>query len=198
MRKSIRVIQLILITLILLITALIVTVSFMSFISKKPVSILGYSYGVVETHSMEPMILVGDFVLIQDVDYTTLEVNDVIAFKSVYGITIVHQIISKHDEGFITKGINNPEDDFATEGYITADEYIGKVTQFGGNFIGKFIVDSRLVFIGIIIIICLVLFIIQGYNILKQLFMKQKLKYEKDLADYKKELLESLEKERKD
>src|SRR5690606_27642348 len=99
MRKSIRVIQLILITIILLITALIVTVSFMSFISKKPVSILGYSYGVVETHSMEPMILVGDFVLIQDVDYTILEVNDVIAFKSVYGITIVHQIISKHDEG---------------------------------------------------------------------------------------------------
>src|SRR5690606_14127753 len=143
-------------------------------------------------HSMEPMILVGDFVLIQDVDYTILEVNDVIAFKSVYGITIVHQIISKHDEGFITKGINNPEDDYATEGYITTDEYIGKVTQFGGNFIGKFIVDSRLVFIGLIIIICLVLFIIQGYNILKQLFMKQKQKYDKDLEDYKKELLETL------
>lgn len=184
-----------LILMIVAVIVILVTLSFMSFITKKPSSIFGYSYGVVETASMEPLILPGDFVLIKKIDPSLLDVNDIIAFESVMGITIVHEIILVDDEGFITKGINNNEDDFEVEGYITYDRVIGQVTHFGGHQIGSILIDSRLQIIGIIVIIVCIIFIIQSLHVIKLIMEKQKKKYQTDLEKFKKELKEKQQKQ---
>ncbi len=195
MKKSFKIISTILILSMIFILVVIVSLSFMSFITKKPVALFGYSYGVVETASMEPLIVPGDFVLIESMDPTTLKVGDVIAFKSVLGITIVHEIIYVHEvEGFITQGINNDVNDFEVEGYITHDEVIGKITHFGGHEIGSILIDSRLQIIGIIVIIVCIIFIIQSLHVIKLLMNRQKEKYASDLEKFKKELKENQEK----
>jgi len=161
----------------------------MSAITKKPFSILGTSYGLVQTPSMEPKIVVGDFVIMHETNYEALQIGDVIAFESKDGSrVIIHEIIEIHEEGYITKGLNNTDSDFDTEGYITSDKYLAKVVWFGGSFIGKFLVNQRLLVIGIIILFIFLIFIIQAIVLILQLLERQKYKYKTDLEKYKEEL----------
>ena len=162
--------------------------SVMSQITKKPFSILGVSYGIVLTPSMEPKIHVGDFVVMNDVTYDDLNIGDVIAFTSVDNRVIIHEIISEHPEGYITQGVNNDESDFDNEGYITEDRYLSKVVWSGGSFIGKYLVNERLLVIGIIILIIAIIFIAQLLMIIYQITERQKYKHKTDLEKYKQEL----------
>ena len=188
MKKTINHSKRIIVTIIIFFTLIFVTMSVMSQITKKPFSILGVSYGIVLTPSMEPKIDVGDFVVMNDVAYDNLNIGDVIAFTSVDNRVIIHEIISEHPEGYITQGVNNDESDFDTEGYITEDRYLSKVVWSGGSFIGKYLVNERLLVIGIIILIIAIIFIAQLLMIIYQITERQKYKHKTDLEKYKQEL----------
>jgi len=190
MKKTKRITQRILVTFIIFITIIFVTMSVMSQITKKPFSILGTSYGVVQTPSMTPLIIVGDFVVMNEVPFENLVTGDIIAFHSVDQKVVVHEIIST-EPGITTKGLNNSNDDFKTEGYITKDKYIAKVVWYGGSFIGRFLVDQRLLVIGIIVILISVIFIIQIMMLIYQMMDRQQYKYKTDLEKYKASIKEN-------
>jgi len=200
MKTTIKLVKTILFILIIFVTLTFLTMSVMSQITKRPFMVLGYSYGLVQTASMEPDIRVGDFVIMSDVPYNDLNVGDVIAFKSVAEIVVIHEIISEHDDGFITKGINNTDTDFMLEGYITETQYLAKVTWSGLSFIGIYLVDQRLLVIGVVVLLIAVIFIIQVMSIIYQILDRQQRKYEKNLSEYKKEIAaykETLKEQRK-
>lgn len=188
MKKTINHTKKIIVTIIIFFTLIFVTMSLLSQITKKPFSILGVSYGLVLTPSMEPEILVGDFVIMNDVAFDNLKIGDVIAFTSMDNRVIIHEIISENPEGYITKGVNNDESDFDTEGYITKEKYLSKVVWSGGSFIGRYLVNERLLVIGIIILIIAIIFIAQLLIVIYQITERQKYKYKTDLEKYKQEL----------
>src|SRR5690554_692404 len=131
MKKTLRLSKVIFLIFIVFLTIIFITMSLLGQITKKPFSILGVSYGVVQTPSMEPDIMVGDFVIMNETAFDDLEIGDVIAFESVGNKVIIHEIITISDEGIITKGVNNNESDFATEGYITESKYLAEVVWHG-------------------------------------------------------------------
>lgn len=105
-------------------------------------SIFGYTYSVVPTESMKPIINPGDSVVGKKVKYETLELgDDVIYYNDELGIFIVHRIIGSDENGFIVKGVNNPVQD---EIRVTEDNYIAKVV-WHGTFanIGELVVNNR-------------------------------------------------------
>ena len=98
-------------------------------------TILGYLFGVekplsvVTSGSMEPNLSIGDLLIIEKVDPASLEVGDIIVFKTRYNtMPIVHRIIEIKEgpDGlrFRTKGDANPGSDI---GYRTEDDIIGRV-----------------------------------------------------------------------
>ncbi|MGN0808199.1 MAG: signal peptidase I [Candidatus Coproplasma sp.] len=99
----------------------------------RPVNFFGYSFSVVQTPSMEDTIMTGDLIVFKEVDYSSLQIDDIIVFKadenfkdgngnSLQGYTIVHRIIEITQDGLVTKGDNN----FAQDGgFRTADDIYG-------------------------------------------------------------------------
>lgn len=196
MKKTINILSTILVTLILIFTILFIAISAMSFISRKPVAVFGYSYGVVETNSMYPMIVPGDFVLIQKQSFSEYNIGDVIAYTSVENVTIIHQIISKVSYGVETKGINNANSDLGKEGFITEDRILGKVVNYGGHEIGGILINNRVTLITISVIIIGAGFIIQLISLVKQLIDKQKVQSEIDIEALKIEIEKELEEQK--
>lgn len=72
--------------------------------NNKP-SIFHYSLFVIVSESMEPMINVGDVIIVTN-NINELEIGDVVTYKR-NGIYITHMIIDLDDKYVITKGINN-------------------------------------------------------------------------------------------
>ncbi len=194
MRKTLSIISTIIVLLIFLVTVLFISVSVMSYISKKPFKVFGVAYGVVETNSMHPMIRPGDFVLIGEQPFETYEIGDVIAFTSVSDVTIVHQIIDITEFGFETKGTNNIISDLEQEGYITEDRVLGKITYYGGHEFGAILLGSRADIIGVVVILIGIFFVIQIVGLVKQMKEKQKAAYQTDLEKLKAEIKKELEK----
>lgn len=99
----------------------------------RPVNFFGYSFSVVQTPSMEDTIMTGDLIVFKEVDYSSLNEDDIIVFKaddnfkdgsgnSLEGYTIVHRIIEITQDGLVTKGDNNLNQD---GGFRTADDIYG-------------------------------------------------------------------------
>ncbi len=196
MKKTFKIIGIIFTLFIFIVTLSFVVITAISFTTRKPVLIFGYGYGLIETGSMTPMILPGDFVLIQEVEYDELKQYDVIAFTTQDGnYTIVHQIIDYKDGGLLTKGLNNDVDDESTHGIITADRVIGRVTAYGGHEIGSIIINSRSLLIAVVIILIAIIFITQIIGFMKQLKAKQKAKLDEELKEYSEALKRELQKE---
>ena len=83
------------------------------------VSFFNYSFHVIQTHSMEPEIKVGDLVVVKKVPYSEIHVGDDILFRCedpslpIYGKFVVHRVVELTEtEGvYITRGINNLHND---------------------------------------------------------------------------------------
>ena len=96
----------------------------------KMLDILGYSICYVVTGSMEPVLNVGDVVLIKDIDPFDIKINDIITYKSTSGPLsgnfITHRVVKVNTDGenifFFTKGEANISND--TE-VITPDKIMG-------------------------------------------------------------------------
>lgn len=83
------------------------------------VNVFGYSFAYVLSGSMEPVLEVGDVILIKSVNAESIEVGDIITFRRLSGPLagnfITHKVIeinSSNDSlSFTTKGIANPTND---------------------------------------------------------------------------------------
>lgn len=72
----------------------------------------------VKTNSMEPTIMQGDFIIVEECDASELKVDDVISFLATEEDTVIvktHRIVSidetSKDRSFITRGDNNEVND---------------------------------------------------------------------------------------
>lgn len=131
--------------------------------------ILGYSYAVVPTSSMEgdkeDNFKAGSVVVIYQKPFEDLEINDIIVFKSLYeNKLIIHRIIQKTESGFITKGDNNP---VADQGFVTKSNYQGTyVSHFEFLGIGLWISDLRTIILGFALLGLVGLVIYQGVKLM--------------------------------
>ncbi|MGN0564137.1 MAG: signal peptidase I [Candidatus Heritagella sp.] len=79
---------------------------------------------VVATGSMEPAIGAGDVVIFCRTDPTELEVGDVIQYQS-DGCTVIHRIVEKDGDTFITQGDANNAPDLHP---VEKEQVLGRVT----------------------------------------------------------------------
>lgn len=87
--------------------------------------VAGFRPFIVATGSMRPKHEISSLVVIKKVDFSEVQVNDAIAYKSeaMSGNIVFHRAIKKTDDGFIMKGDAN--DKFDRE-KVTAENFIGK------------------------------------------------------------------------
>ena len=79
---------------------------------------------VVLSGSMQPKIPTGSLCFINEhVKYTNIDVNDVIAFRMQDGTLVTHRVVDKNEEGLVTKGDANSDNDAIT---TKASNYVGK------------------------------------------------------------------------
>lgn len=191
MKKALNIIYYTLTGLLGLITIILVIAGISSFIRQEPLNIFGYGMAPVGSGSMEPEIKKGDFVFTNhNYSFDDIEINDDIIFVSTdqHGrrIVVVHRVIEIGTEGqLITKGINNMRVD---DNPVYDDNYLGKVVGVSALLgLGNILIDSR---VTIVFILVIALIIILAYQISDYYRRKQKLKYEKQLEEYKQEVLE--------
>lgn len=107
-------------------------------VTKKPQpTLLGWSWAVVLSGSMEPALSIGDFIVFhRQKDYKT---GDIIAFEAEsVSLAVTHRIVEKLPEGYRTQGDNNNIPD---EALVTPEHVIGRVVCVIpkiGNFIEFF------------------------------------------------------------
>ena len=142
--------------------------------------VFGYAYSVVPTGSMEETIHVNDVVIIKKVDFSTIELDDIIVYFSMKdNIFIVHRVVGFYDDGsLITKGDNIKTNPVVDSDPDTSDSFqgvsdalfIGKVTNHG-KFLGLgWLINHGRVFIFLAIVgIFIYLLISEFINISKAL-----------------------------
>ena len=182
-----------LVTLLLVCTVFLCFSVVMQVLNKGYASIGGYSLFRVVTGSMEPEIFAGELIASKSVDIDTLEVGDVICFRSkspqMLGRSITHRVIGRSldAEGnvqLLTKGDANLAVD---EYYVTQDNLIGEVVwqshtdSFLSDFVGFF--SNKISFLACIALPCLLIAGLIFRDCVKN--VKQ------DIAKAMKELLES-------
>jgi len=88
--------------------------------------ILGYKPYMISTGSMEPTLKVRGLVVIKEIPYENIKVDDIISFvpEEMPDKSVCHRVVEITDEGFVTKGDNNFKNDM---GLVTKDEYKGKL-----------------------------------------------------------------------
>lgn len=139
----------------------------MQVLNKGYASIGGYSLFRVVTGSMEPEIFAGEMIASKSVDIETLDVGDVICFRSkspqMLGRSITHRVIAKSLDAagnvqLATKGDANL---VADEYYVTQENLIGKVIwqshtdSFFSDFVGFF--SNKISFLACIALPCLLI-----------------------------------------
>ncbi len=146
------------IELILLVFSMIILISIVtSRLTDKTPKIFGVSFHIVVTASMEPDIMVGDFILVKEADISDIKIGDDVLFDY-KGIDVIHRVVGIKDGKLITHGINNPDDVFETTSSIH-----GKCI-FVSTFIGFVIIFLQQ---NILLIISLIFVIIAVYQLLK-------------------------------
>ena len=98
--------------------------------SKNPGSLpsfFRYTPLTVLSNSMQPHLQSGDLILIRQVEFKDVEVNDVITFKESDTKFITHRVIDVREQngqvGFVTKGDNNNVEDSMI---VMKDHLVGK------------------------------------------------------------------------
>ncbi len=98
---------------------------------KNIATINGYAFLEVASGSMEPVLNVGDLVVINTKDKEINE-NDVITYSSSDGSFVTHRVMENLDSGLITKGdANNAKDKDIVKSENVIGKYIFKVPHFG-------------------------------------------------------------------
>lgn len=88
---------------------------------------------IILTESMEPVIKVNSIIMVEDVEFSELELNDIIRFNDPRGISVVHRVVVIGDGWVITKGDNNKLVDNVK---VTEDIFNGRVTEIHNEYAG--------------------------------------------------------------
>lgn len=168
-------------------------------VTNTPTCIFNHYFMVVATNSMEGTINVGEMVIVRKVDFSSINVDDIISFycidksQAVYGEVITHRVIGIDTtvNGLITQGDNNP---IADSYMVYADNFLGKVVSIN-PFIGKVFSFFKSSNITIFLIIFVILFAIVAMEIKNILILKDKMKKEKEIEKAKEEILKEIKKE---
>lgn len=202
MKKIVKTIVWVFTIALLLLAALVLVVGIVSMRNGKPIKIFGYSYSVVVTSSMESdredAIHANDIIVIKKVDFTSLEVGDIIVFYNPEeDKNISHRIISVQDNGYKTQG-DNPITNPGPDTFIVTEEYyIGKVMKSSRALgIGSLLVNNRLVFFIALVAVLGYVIVAEVLTIIKTIEKRKRLlEEEKKMDDLKKQLLEEVKKE---
>lgn len=129
-------------------------------------SIGGFMMFRVVTGSMEPTISIGTLLVTQEVDITSVQLDDIVCFRTydsrIYGSVVTHRVVDiLQDAGGIlleTKGDAN----VVADGYYVSEEnFIGKVIWYTGD--GRVLASvfsfftNKVGFLGCIVFPCLLL-----------------------------------------
>lgn len=124
----------------------------------------------VKTNSMEPTIMQGDFIIVEECDTSKLKVGDVISFLATEEDTVIvktHRIVSvdetSKDKSFITRGDNNEVNDNVP---VFPSDVVGVWKDVRLSKVGIILdfVSSQTGFLICIVLPLLVLFIYQIYR----------------------------------
>lgn len=136
-------------------------------------SLFGYRSYVIASNSMYPVLEYGDVILVKEVDYDDIEINDIITYKGISGELegkiITHEVIDIFYEDDVkilkTKGRANT----GVDPYVYEDQIYGRfVYRFILiSFISK-IVRDELGFVLFIFIPFGILFILEFINMVKE------------------------------
>lgn len=164
----------------------------------KPVRIFGYSYSYVPTRSMEPTIKAGDSIIFKKTSYGSLEVGDIIVYRSQSGDTkgmyIVHRIVEETEEGFVMRGDNNVSNDPEV---ITKSMYVGKyVRRFNLFNVGK-VINNRGIIYGVLVLFFFGIIMLETANIFlaAQKKKQRRLPVRDEREEIKQELLNEMREE---
>lgn len=113
----------------------------------------GTGVAVVLSGSMEPELMVGDLIIVQK--KTDYEVGDIVVYQDKLDL-IVHRIVEKDGDEFVTQGDANPSPDDPI-----SVEFIQGVVVFHIPFVGS-IVNFLHTPVGIIVILALAILLIEG------------------------------------
>ena len=90
-----------------------------------------YKPMIIVSESMTPTIEVNGLILIENKDFSELEIGDIILFNTrEYGL-VIHRIVEETSQGFKTKGDNNKLED---NWVVTSDMYKGTVSEIHNEF----------------------------------------------------------------
>ena len=143
----------------------------------KMVKFFGYSYSVIVSPSMEPVINVNDIILINTkFDFDDIKDNgeDIIVFYNPNeNKNIAHRVIGKYSDGSLkTCGDNNNGliDTFP----VTEEYYLGKVVKYGRCLgLGSLIINGRMVFFIALAAIFLYIVVSEFINLYKLIINKK-------------------------
>lgn len=137
MKKTIKVLKIVLIVLLSLIFIINISIMVQSKINPDKVpTILGYKPFIVSSGSMEGEMNVGDLVFVRYTDPANLKVDDIIAFKDKGNTVTTHRIVEEieveNERCFKTKGDNNTKED---DGVVCTNQIegrlVGKIPKIG-------------------------------------------------------------------
>lgn len=175
------------------------------------IKVFGKGYSFVVTDSMEPTIMVGELIVVEDISYADVinmiesanseEDKPIIVFVNNNGLKIAHRAIRYDEvqEGIVTKG-DNPHpsslqdpNSVASEDSERVFEYklLGVVVSHNKAFgIGKFIINSRRwLFITAMIILVIVL-VLEIMNVIRHFKEKRDEELKQKFQDEKEKLIE--------
>ena len=162
----------------------------------KMVKIFGYSYSVIVSPSMEPVINVNDIILI-DTKYDFEDIKDdgediIVFYNPNENKNIAHRVVGKYSDGSLkTCGDNNNGlvDTFP----VTKEYYLGKVVKYGRCLgLGSLIVNGRMVFFIALAAIFLYIIVSEFINLYKLVMNKKHEGKMKQIQENKKKQEEEL------
>jgi signal peptidase I len=164
--KSVRKMVSILVTVLLICAVLMCFSVVLQVLNRGYASLGGYSFFRVVTGSMEPEIPIGALIISKQVDIDTLEIGDIVCFRSeiyeIYGQSITHRVIDiSKDENGITKLQTKGDFNTAADSlYVTERNLIGKVVWWSeqNNLFSDLIAffSNKISFLACIVFPCLV------------------------------------------
>lgn len=134
MKKAIKVLIIALLVIVLLVN---ISIIIQTKVNPKSVpSVFGYKPFIVLSGSMETEIFVGDLVIVKEIDPSTLNKGDIIAFRDSDDIVTTHRIVDVVTENsqlcFKTKGdANNANDSELVYSNMVEGKYQTKVSKLG-------------------------------------------------------------------
>lgn len=175
MKKVLKVLKWLLVTVLCLILALNVYIIIQSKSKPNSVpSVFGYKPFIVLSGSMKPNIMVGDLILVKKVDTNKLKVGDVIAFRDSENYVTTHRIkkIIKGDKEpcFVTQGDNNNTEDAEKACSKSVEgKYVKRIARIGNALL--FIQEPLgfTIMMLVIFIVCVVIYIVQDKKANKKL-----------------------------